>query len=609
MKHKFVKKTIPLCSVLILSACMSDTKDSFRAPDNTLPENPIQSEFINKGGLTGKVITDKYIKGARVCFDDNLNGFCDITEASEDSFDNGDFSFSKDISDAKQDSILIAQVPVVIEEADGTEKTQIIVLSSNQVAENKSQTISPFTTLVVNEQLYNPFVNNNQNDAISYLADTNLIDLPALQGGDYIAETNSADLSNATNLLDAFVQAFIIKDSDPFFALANVVDEVVKESNLSVNIDTLNPQVRLDQTLSFVDTNNITTWEKHDEDEISLGSDFAKGSNKAVVFSKWHNKLTILDTSDVNVAPPILDSNTFLFVDAPRDAIDADTGASEQELTQVNVSDDGNTIYSMLAKFENESADIGVGVYMSDISSSVIPNTIFATENNPDNFYPHNTVTDIALSPDNTLFGISGDDKKILLFDAGSLRTVTDEITSTKRVKAIKFSNDNSVVYAGLNQKFNNSFAIFDITTKNLSGEFLLEAFPTAILETNDNKVFVASAESNKIFHLDISDKSNITQVEILTASAKVKKLSISNDGKYLIAALTTKQVNAFDLTNTAKVANVVLEDIVVDAFDTGDNNVAIVYGDNINIFSISESEGGNLTDDEKQAWENEHRK
>ncbi len=615
MKHIFkknlAKRIVPLCSVLLLSACATETKDEFRAQSNLIPENPGRPDFVDKGGLTGRVITDKYIAGAVVCFDENKNGFCDLSEAREESFENGAFSFSKAISDTKQNTTLIAQISITIPDnsADSGTSTQKIVLSANQVDSNQPQMITPFTTLVVNEQLYNPYANANQTDAISYLAGTNLVGKPLLEGEDYIASNNATAVANATHLVDAFTQAFSIKESDPFFAIANVVDKVVKTKNLEISLDSLNPQNRLDQNLSLTDLDRTTSWVKLDDDETGMGSRFAKDVKKVVSYSKWHNKLTILDSSNVNVAPIILDSDKFLFVDDIRDAVDANTGASEQELTQLKVTNDGNTIYSMLTKYKDDSKNIGVGAYISDISSSTIPTTIFATESNLSHFYHYEDITDIALSPDNTIFGVSGNDKKIILFDAGNLSSPTHDISSSKRVKSITISQDNSLVFAGLSKKFDNSLGIFSVLTKDLLGEFSLDKHPTVILQINENEIFVASNDDNKIFHLDISDKSNIKQVALLTATEKVKDLSLSNDGQYLISTLSLKQVNAFDLTNTSKVAAITLDDVVVSAFDVNENTIAITYGTNISYFNLIESDSSNLTDIEKQAWENEHRK
>ena len=608
MTNNLAKRITPLCSVLILTACVSETKDDYRAQNNILPENLSQPEFVDKGGLTGKVITDKYVKGALVCFDDNKNGFCDINEASEKSYENGAFSFTKPISDKKQNSVLIAQIPVTIKSSSGvSELTQKIMLCANQVSSGQSQMITPFTTLVVNEQLYNPYINANKDEAISYLEAIKLMSKSVLEGEDYKATNNTQEIANASHLVKAYTQAFAIKESNPFSAIANVVDKIVKTKKLNINIDLLVPQKRLDQNVSLVDINKKTTWQKHYKDEVILGSGFAKDVKKIVTFSKWHNKLTILDSSDLHSAPSVQDSNKFLYVDEPRDGVDANTGASEQELTQLRISNDGSTIYSMLTKFEDGSKDIGVGVYISDISSSTVPETIFATEKNSAYFYPYKQATDIALSPDSTKFGISGNDKRIVLFDAGNLSSPTHEIQTTKKVKAITISKDNSAIFAGLYKLKKNSFGVFDVTTKSLLGEFLLEEYPTTILQKTDNEVFIASKKSNKIFHLDISDKSNIKKIAMLTASAKVKKLSFSSNGQYLIAALTAKQVNAFDLTNTLKVASMGLDDIVVDAFDIGENNIAIAYGTNVSYFNISEN--SQLTEAEKQAWETEHRK
>lgn len=613
--NHLVKKLTPLCSVLILSACVAETKDSYRAQNNILPENNIQEAFIEKGGLTGKVITKDYVKGALVCFDKNTNGFCDISEESENTYEGGKFSFAKATSDKYSKAVLIAQVNIAVKASDGKESSQRVVLSAIQV-DNGSQMITPFTTLVVNEQFYNPYASGNKVGALRYLDEKlvtpKLLTRPLLEGEDYVKTKNTLGISGAEKLVKSYTQAFSKKQSDPFFAIANVVDEVVKTKSLAVNLSTLKSQSRLDKRLSLEDLNQKTTWDTLDKDETALGAGFAKDVNKVVTFSKWHNKLTLLDTSDADKAATVLANEKFLYVDGERYGVDAETGASAQDLTQIAVSNDASMLYSMLVKYEDESKKLGVGVYLSDISSSTIPATIFATVDSGDNFYAYENITDIALSSDGSKFGLSGDDKKIILFDAGSLRTPTSEITTAKKVKSLTFSKDNSLVFTGLYKKFNTGFGIYDISTKSLLGEFKLDEYPTTMVQKSEHEVFVASSEENKIYHLNIADKKAIKQLAVITTSAKVKKLSLSSDNKYLIAALTAKQVNAFDLNNIDKVATITVgggdDVVVVDAFDVGANKIAVIYGTQLSYFNLTESTGG-LSDAEKQTWEKEHRK
>lgn len=631
-------KLSPLYAALILSGCMGN--DEYKANSNILPENETSEEavYVARDGLTGKVIARDYVVGAKVCFDANKNGICNSAEASENTFSEGKFSFTQETTEANNGVPLIAEVKV-----DGDIS---YVLSSNQVSIDNEQIISPFTTLVLNEQFYNPYLDGSSAEAITYLSTTkSLTSEVVLNGKNYLSPVDAEIKAKAVNLVLAYAQAYALEKTDPFKTIANVVDEVVKNGGFNnITVSSLVAQDRVihddgqgavTKVLKLENANVKLDIVRSYKEETSIGATFDSTSNKIIAYSKWHNKLSVLDTSDPTVIPTNSSEDFYLNVPGGEHAtitVDGVSGVSEQKLDKVVVSDNGSTIYSMVKKADSSSKDKGVGIYSSDISSGV-PSREFARETNSKYYYNYPEITDIFLSKDSSKLIASGDDSRILIFNADDLANPV-VIGTDKRPKSIAISDDNAYVFAGVSKNFANppkELSIYNANTKNLVGSWHSTDsdfdYPVNILTKGSGELFVSVDKGNKIYHLNIEDKNNIAEIKTYQASEKIKKISLTEDKKHLIVALQKKQVEVFSLESD-QVKNISFSDNVTAAFNfSKDDNeekykLAIITAYPIKddadeevpnsaavrYFDLTYLEDTSQSDASKLAWKQEHR-
>ena len=169
--------SLSFSAVIFLSAC----GDEYQTKSNSTSKK-VQSSYIKKDGLSGRVLGVNYIKNAKVCFDINSNGKCDENETIERSYEYGKYSFTKNTTYLGRYSNLIAEI--------NNEYILISIKNSNNI-------ISPYTTIVVNEKMFNPYTKNDTYTAISdLLVNSSLFKENLLKGEDYIkSNPNSIDIN------------------------------------------------------------------------------------------------------------------------------------------------------------------------------------------------------------------------------------------------------------------------------------------------------------------------------------------------------------------------------------------------------------------------------
>ncbi len=607
----------PICAALALAGC-DLANDDYAASRNIFPSNQVfdPANYVEKDGVTGKVLAGNYVVGATVCFDANKDGICNSNEPSERSYNGGKYSFAKSVSDQFPDDFLIAQVK------GATTNDESYLLTANRATTGNTH-ISPFTTLVVNEQLYNPYLGGDYQESINYLIDP-LNGVPVveaeLKGEDYSAD--STQQLKASQLTTSYAAAYALQQNVPLDTIANVVDEVVKASNVSVTVTSIVAQERVARGLSITDLSLGLSWTTSHNDELIIGATVDSTGDKVIAYSKWHNGLNILDTSNQTASPTQTSASNFLNVIGDRHHVDTSTGASEQELSKVVSSSDGSSIYSMVQKaYENTTGDIGVGIYSSSISTTV-PTTIFASVVTGTNYYPYPAITDISLSEDNTQLIAAGNNNRVLLFDSTNLTSPTLSITTSDKIRSVAITLDKQFILAGAYKKFGHYLSIYDATTGVEITHHLLNNtsadYPKNILVLNDNEIFVLLNGSNTIYHYNIADKQNISLVNTFTASNQVNKITLSADKQYLIAVQSLKKVSIFDINHTDKIASVSLLGDAVEAFEIAAGKLAIVSSKStgatsandakIGYYEVIDLGGVAITNAEKLAWKLDHR-
>jgi hypothetical protein len=608
MNKNISKIVLSLSAILALNGCGGSS--SYKASDNTSGgENT--SDGSNNIGLSGYILANEYIENAKVCYDINKDGICGSGEAFVISDEKGYYSFSKTVSNSNASSILLAEV----------KEDNIIkyVLSSNQ-NNTESQNITPYTSLVVNEDNYNLKVKNGDITSSAYLLSTlSNLDEVLLTGDLYLSlpSTISSDsyninlaLDNAKNLVDSYSTAYLLNTSTPLLTIASVVDEVVKNNTYSVNVTNIssqkieNSEEVIEEEFSLTNLNQVTSWTKSHADEVVMGSDTSE--NKIITYSKFHNRLTILDTT-INTEKAVLTvSADFLNVVGGEHAVDSVSGATEQTLSKVELSNDGNTIYSLVKAYSDNSLEKGVGIYKSDITTGLNPE-LFARKNIGDmSFYNNFTVSDISLSLDNSIL-LASEEDGILLFNANDLSTATSTIITSKDVKSIAISNDNKYIFAGLYKRNASSLGIYSVSSGELLGEYSLSTYPSRITVGKNNDIFVGNTSKKSIYHLDISTPSLISLKNEFTFDYNIKTINLSSDDKYLITATNNNIVQVRDLSDITRYTNINTSNTVNNAFELTDKKIAVTHGLNLAYYKLVDV-AGSVTDNTIDIWESTHR-
>lgn len=596
------KILLSMGAIIALVGCGSNS--DYKVDSNILPENEVietQEEYVDNGGLSGRVISSSYEEGTKVCFDLNKDGLCNDSEPSELTFEEGRYSFKSEVSDFYSDEILLAEVG-------GSDISYVLSANQSNISA-KELNITPFSTILVNEQTYNPYTIDDKSASLTYLT-TNIsgIEKSLLTGEDYVSSDNTNVIGHSTNLVSAYSQAYALNPTTPYLGIATVVDKVVKSNGFDVSVTALNVQENFINTLTLSDANQNISWDKLYNDETILGSAYSSNKDKVVVNSMWNNKLTVLDTSDKTQVPTVRDNQQFLYVAGGKDVIDSTTGATEQELKKVELSSDGNTVYSFMKRAKDESKDLGAGIYKTDISTNV-PDLTYATVPVGNTYYSDAEITDISLSFDDSTLVASSDDKKIFVFDTSNLTSPSKIIETTKKVKSIEISKDNKYIFAGLYKRNAESFAIFDASSGELLSELLTDEIPNHICIKDENEVFFSIEDESKIRNIDITNKSSIVEKDSISTSASILNLNILTDEEkaYLVSSLST-QVSVYDLEDKSNTATINFSLSVKNAFEIDNNKIAVVHDLSMKYLTLTKSETGTISDEAKTTWSTNHR-
>jgi len=334
------------------------------------------------------------------------------------------------------------------------------------------------------------------------------------------------------------------------------------------------------------DDQNIT-WEKKDTDEEVLG--MVLSSQNTLVYSKWNNRLTIINpnTKTISSDDLYLDVTGGRYSSGETVLVDATTGASEQTLAKVLVNDDGTTVFSLLEKYDDDSKDIGIGIYSDDISNGV-PDARFATRvTTSANYFSYPTARDIALSHDGQTIVAGGDDRKINIFDANNLNSPR-EINAGRKVRSLNFSADDNHIFSG-SSGLKKHIKIFNVASGVEEASIETSGIPKEVVEIpNSNKIIAIFLGSNKVRVYDITDITTPTLNKTLIINGSAKSISISPDKKTFAITATGKQVNLFTIngSNTPKVIS--LDENANGATFLSENKLMIATGTSIVYYTIS---------------------
>lgn len=338
--------------------------------------------------------------------------------------------------------------------------------------------------------------------------------------------------------------------------------------------------------ISFTHDKNNVTWQKRDIEEQTQG--VALSTQNSVVYGKWDNRIIIIDPSTKTIS----DDKLYLDVEGKRYSsgeiplADDVSGASEQILEKVLISESGTDMFSLLVKYNDESRDIGVGIYSDEIANG-IPLARFARRDTLDaNYYSYPTVKDMALSYDGTMLIAGGDDKKIKIFEPNNLNTPI-EINVGKKIRSLNFSKNDEYIFVGITglSKF---IRIYNIATKEKITEIKTEKIPLSILELlAENKIVAIFQDSNKVMIYDVSDINNPIKSKLLIINGKAKSISISPDNKTFAISATGKQVNLFSIEGKENPKVITLQEECYGASFVSQSKLVVVGKTSMEFFDI----------------------
>lgn len=548
-----MKYFISICAAFAIIGCGTDSnlasQDGGGGGGAKVPTKPVQNSYVDKGGLSGQVYmpnVSRMVNESKVCFDTNANGICDNGEDFEKIYEEGKFSFAKNISDANKDQILVANIK---------NENFITTLSSYE------SNITPYTTLVVNETLYNPNANKDKNKAKELLK-VKFSDESLLNGA-------MPNQNEAKELYETFKKAGTLNIANSLDAIANAVDNIYKQNT---NTPELNAENVIAQTqiqtqgaqelkITSEDPSKILRWTKTHVDETQIG--FSTNKNFALTHSKWHNSLRIIDK---NTSSIVLESK-FIYVDAEKEEIDTSTGASEQLLYKVLI-DDENNIYGLTIVNGGDSVGPkpatrdggGNGVYKVSLQKNAdtysIPDTQLVKVQAGANAYRMPDGKDMALNKD-TLAIIGNELVTLNKNTLEKLKSIDLQAEGTAVAMSDKY------IFAGTYKERQSEFRLYDkdlnqldsinintfldsngknrsVTKIATNGEYI-----AVQIATQYRKTFLYKVENNKLML--------VRTLTVNPRSGAVSNISFTDDNKYLLVSTLGKNVEIYNVDDFSK--------------------------------------------------------
>lgn len=577
MKNTTVNLAMLIACGLLLNGCENSHYSAASCninENNTQPESfdcttpqgaiiasadPAPAEKIDVSqGLIGRVFDDTYWVNAQVCFDTNQNATCDLAlETTVLTDEQGQYVFTNNATYAglHNGSPLIAILNNQLMSASPAANTDIPSTSN----------ISPFSSIVVNEMLFNKASFQDTELAIKAIADKEFIlaSPSLLTGKDYLSFSDIADsdIPNTAQDINNFISSFKkIQNSfnqletpvENYSVIAAMFNAMIENKSFDINVDTEIDQSDIDalyilnRAVNTQLSNQLITWNLDYEDEKSRK--LTTQDNLAIVGSKWHNRLTLLDTSTTE--PSWVSSTVFAHVKGGKDAIDAFSGATEQLLQDIDISPDNRNVFVTIKKAKKNSNDIGVGIYRADIfSPQYIEETEFAssTENTSD-YYAYPNINNTALSGDGKVLALASEKRKIALLNADTLAE-QNIIELDSKVRSIALNEQGDHIYAGLSRSSRTGIISINTATKEETAYIISENYPTDLQYIGSNLLAASFYQEPMLSIFDITDSSNIITLKHIIASDTITSFSLSDNAKFAAIAMQNGKFELFELT------------------------------------------------------------
>ena len=626
------------CSAGSICASTSTFIEPEPLPEPEPEPVPDQTAYIEKDGVTGKVLGSDYWVNAVVCFDNNRNALCDTSEPSTVTFEDGKYSFkASDII-----ASISSKAPLLARKDIEQDSKGIALYAPTPVnSTDKNINITVFTTLVHSETQFNPYTLANTASAQASLemsVDGLSIDGFSfandllLSGQDYLesdVEVGVDDVMFAQ--IDAIAtslnQAQSIAATDIYKAVAAMLDSMYQLNTYttSISLESINVQDIQETEVDITLSTPHVEWEIGYIEEES--ADLHVQGDYAVVGSKWHNRLIVLNLAQE--IPTTLSFNDFAASpDVERDDIDGFTGASEQSLANIRITPP-SSVQSVLVGVEKknksgseEGADSGVGLYRANFSNpSEIPFQRFAGVSEGQNFYSFPDLNAMSLSSDGSRVALSGGNKKMVVLQVDDFSLV-NEFSSDSKYRAVMLNEAGTLAYVSLSAP--DRMEILDVTTGSK-----LTSLSTGTEYPKEFKLLPGSDLTKIAWYLgksNILSIYNVTEPSVapillhtLPAESNITSFDISPDGTLVIIGSTGSLVVYSIENNTSKVLKKLLIEKEIELVSTPlkvgavaftNNNRALIATKNaLQTLDIIFGEPASAwSDEKKQAWFDVHR-
>jgi hypothetical protein len=444
-----------------------------------------------------------------LCQDTNLNAKCESSELIKELDSWEDYSKSTKNLKALNE---VNNSPILYEGKDNL----------RLVASSKSDRISPLTTLIFNEITNNINV-NTEAEALAYLKEE----------FSFSENLSGEDISKLSKRLIQLSK----EEGFSYENLNSFVSTSLKEKKFDIE-NIIQENSLLSKSFKANKKDESLTWEQSDHDEDPVSSS-VKGDT-AVVASKYHNSLTLIDTKNETVS-----HNGFSRIEGDRFTIDSITGASEHTISNVELSSNEKDLYVLIKPANDvlQEKDKTWGLFKTQIVDSKINNFDNVNTKRIDN----KNITDISLSKDgSTLIAYDNEYDSLITYDK-DLNDLSKYIDLSRRsLFDISISNDNKYIYASVKDSGVNKLLKYDLSTQTLVKELILPYSGNIVNSFEKDEIIIYKKEDNKtIFLVDTKDLKIVKNVNV---DIIIKTLSLSEDMLF-VTSDTQNEVLAYDLS------------------------------------------------------------
>ena len=448
-----------------------------------------------------------------LCIDSNNNGHCDDGEA-------------------QQVSATTGSIPQALR---SNEFHTLLQLEGGGllVAPVGAAEISAYSTLVNNELIFNPNIEGDAVKAAEYLSANNVAtELSAEQNAEfYVSIATALKLSDGPH---------------PFQTIAAISDQIIATGKFAVSIteDNIIKQAAAKRALSFDET--TFGWEAGDSDESPVATTILEGRNLAIIATKYHNNLVVINTQTKQV----LNKTGFAQVDGDRYAIDTNTGASEKPFDDMQASSDAQSVYiSVEGKGDTSNAE--AGLYRIAISDDGTVSAINAADTK---FYPNENIAHFFTLNDGTVLIEDEDSDSLIVLNSALEKTAEiDKLAGIflDEISSLYPAEDGKTTYAVIEGNDDSSATLnrFDKATDTKTHSLDIE-------HELDGLIFFASGEKALAYNEDgyalIINLADLTIIKTLELdNAEIETAAVSENGQFaLFGGHDNKKLMIFDLTS-----------------------------------------------------------